>query len=44
MPVRVTGREGRGRVSFTYNSKEELEEFISRLQSAGAAFAEPGRP
>ncbi|MDR2801115.1 MAG: ParB/RepB/Spo0J family partition protein [Desulfovibrio sp.] len=34
MPVRITGREGGGRVSFTYNSKEELEEFISKLQSA----------
>ncbi|MDR1489850.1 MAG: ParB/RepB/Spo0J family partition protein [Desulfovibrio sp.] len=44
MPVRVTGREDRGRVSFTYNSKEELEEFINRFQSAGAAFAKPGRP
>ncbi|MDR3176112.1 MAG: ParB/RepB/Spo0J family partition protein [Desulfovibrio sp.] len=35
MPVRVTGREDRGRVSFTYNSKEELEEFIDKLQSLG---------
>ncbi|MDR0827326.1 MAG: ParB/RepB/Spo0J family partition protein [Desulfovibrio sp.] len=34
MPVRVTGRESKGRISFIYNSKEELEMFVNKIQAA----------
>ena len=31
--VRVTGKEDKGKISLSYNSKEELEELLSRLAS-----------
>jgi ParB family chromosome partitioning protein len=31
IPVRVTGKETRGKISFAYNSKEELELLLARL-------------
>ena len=30
-PVRVTGKESKGKISFSYNSKEELEALLDRL-------------
>lgn len=33
-PVRVTGRESKGKISFSYKSKEELESLLQRLNSA----------
>lgn len=31
LPVRVTGKESKGKISFSYNSKEELEAFLEKL-------------
>lgn len=31
VPVRVTGKEDKGRISLAYNSREELEAFLKRL-------------
>lgn len=33
IPVRVTGKETRGKISFSYNSKEELEQLLERLSA-----------
>ncbi|MDR2077054.1 MAG: ParB/RepB/Spo0J family partition protein [Desulfovibrio sp.] len=33
LPVRVTGKETRGRISFTYNSREDLEAFLAALDA-----------
>lgn len=35
--VKVTGRESRGKISFSYASKEELESLLQRLHGAPAA-------
>jgi ParB family chromosome partitioning protein len=32
LPVRVIGKETKGRISFTYNSREDLEAFLSALE------------
>lgn len=34
MPVRVTGKDDKGKISFSYNSREELELLLSRLFAA----------
>lgn len=39
-PVKVTGRESRGKISFSYASKEELTSLLQRLQGASAAAAD----
>ncbi len=31
LPVRVTGKESRGKISFSYSSRQELDELLSRL-------------
>jgi ParB family chromosome partitioning protein len=33
LPVKITGKEDRGRISFAYNSKEELKALVLRLSS-----------
>lgn len=34
-PVRVMGKESKGKISFTYNSQEELEALLARFTAAG---------
>ncbi|MDL2316263.1 ParB/RepB/Spo0J family partition protein [Desulfovibrio sp. OttesenSCG-928-A18] len=33
VPVKVTGKEAKGRISFSFNSKEELEQLLNRLSA-----------
>ena len=40
VPVRVTGKESKGKISIAYNSKEELETLLQRLQGAEQASGE----
>ncbi len=35
VPVKVTGKEDKGKISIAYNSKEELAELLARFQIAG---------
>jgi ParB family chromosome partitioning protein len=37
LPVRVTGKESKGRISFAYNSREELEVFLAALEPLSGA-------
>ena len=40
VPVRVTGKESKGKISIAYNSKEELETLLQRLQGTEQASGE----
>lgn len=44
IPVRVTGKETKGKISIAYNSKEELELLLHRLQAAESASGDVAPP